>query len=469
MSRGSPSVWYRKIERIHGPLVVVGDVAGVGFDEMAVLRLEDGTRRQGVVLEVDRDLAVVQVFEGTSGIGTSGVEVSFAGTPMRIPGGEGWLGRVCNGRGEPIDGGPPVMGPESLSVNGAPLNPAHRVGPADPIITGISAIDGLATLVRGQKLPVFSQGGLPHLELAAQIAVQARTGEGSLRIVFCAMGVTHADAEMVRAVLEGGAESVPLAVFINTAEDPAIERILTPRLALTVAEDLAFRAGHDVLVVMADMTSYCEAVREISARRGDVPGRRGYPGFLYSDLASLYERSGRIQGRRGSVTQLPVLTMPGGDQTHPVPDLTGYITEGQIVLSPEVWARSVYPPFDALASLSRLMRRGAGPGRTRDDHLAVSSQVYAAIARARQARELGELVGPDALSETDRRYLDFVDDLEARFLSQGRQEDRSVDETLDLAWAALGKLPRRELTMLSEKLLDAHYRKAGDEAADSTG
>jgi V/A-type H+/Na+-transporting ATPase subunit B len=467
MSRSSASIWHTKIERVDGPLMIVGDVQGVGYDEVVRIRMPDGEIRHGVVLEVDHRLAVVQVFEGTAGIGLEGMAVSFLGSPMEIPGGDGWLGRVCNGRGEPLDGGPPIMGDNHLPVVGSPLNPAHRAGPADPILTGLSAIDGLATLVRGQKLPVFSQGGLPHLELAAQIAVQARTEGSSFRIVFCAMGITHADAEMVLGTLEERSASGNLAVFINTADDPVIERILTPRLALTVAEDLAFTGGHDVLVVMADMTSYCEAVREIAARRGDVPGRRGYPGFLYSDLASIYERSGRIEGRAGSVTQVPLLTMPGGDQTHPVPDLTGYITEGQIVLSPELHARSVYPPFDAMASLSRLMRRGAGPGRTRDDHIPVATQVYAALARARQARELGELVGPEALSETDRRYLTFEDEFNANFLTQGREANRPIDVTLDLAWSTLSTIPRRELTMVSTDLLDTHYGKESDENSSS--
>jgi len=449
---------YRSIGAVTGPLLVVRGVSGVGYDEVAEIRLPDGTVRHGVVLEVDRDLAVIQIYEGTRGVGLGGTSVRFGGAPFEIPIGDAWLGRVCNGRGEPVDGGPPIVTGASRPVIGPPINPAHRSPPQDAIVTGISGIDGLATLVRGQKLPIFSQGGLPHLELAAQIAVQARTEEASFRIVFCAMGVTHADAEMVEDTLEARSESGELVVFVNTADDPVIERILTPRLALTVAEYLAFDQGHHVLVIMADMTSYAEAVREVAASRGDVPGRRGYPGYLYSDLASLYERSGRIKGRPGSLTLLPVLTMPGGDVTHPVPDLTGYITEGQIVLSPELHGRGIDPAIDALASLSRLMRRGAGPDRTRYDHLEISGQIYAALARARQARDLGELVGADALSATDRRFIQFADAFEERFLSQDPQENRSLEQTLDLAWEVVSILPRRELTMISPETIERHYR-----------
>lgn len=458
---------YEDVRRVEGPLAVIAGVDGVGYDEMVELTLSDGTLRHGVVMEVDGDLAVVQVFEGTAGLGRSGVSARFSGRPMEIPVGSGWLGRVCNGRGDPLDGGPPVLGDTTRPVAGSPINPGQRATPADPIITGVSAIDGMATLVRGQKLPVFSVGGLPHLELASQIAVQAHAGEDSFRIVFCAMGVTHADAEAVMEVLETRAGAGEIALFLNTADDPVIERILTPRVALTVAEDLAFEGGHHVLVILADMTSYCEAVREVSAARGEIPARRGYPGFLYSDLASLYERSGRLQGRQGSLTQLPVLTMPGGDLTHPVPDLTGYITEGQLVLNAELVARGHYPPLDILQSLSRLMRLGVGKERTREDHLPVANQLYAALARARQARDLGELVGKDALSETDRRYIVCAETFEDRFLSQGADESRALDATLNLAWEVLSVLPRRELAMIPAEMVEAHYQESGD-ATDST-
>jgi V/A-type H+/Na+-transporting ATPase subunit B len=460
---------YQDVRRVSGPLVVVGGVSDVGFDELVEVELGNDSLRHGVVLEVNRDLAVVQLFEGTRGVGRQGVSARFSGKPMEIPVGEGWLGRVCNGRGDPLDGGPPIFGDASRPVQGSPVNPAQRATPEDPIITGLSVIDGLATLVRGQKLPVFSVGGLPHLELASQIAVQAHAGKESFRIVFCAMGVTHADADAVMDVLEARAASGEIALILNTADDPVIERILSPRVALTLAEHLAFEAGYHVLVIMADMTSYCEAVREVSAARGDIPARRGYPGFLYSDLASLYERSGRLKGKAGSLTQLPVLTMPGGDLTHPVPDLTGYITEGQVVLDGELATRGIYPPVDVLQSLSRLMRLGVGPGRTRDDHLPVANQLYAALARARQARDLGELVGVDALSETDRRYIACADAFENRFLAQGRDESRDLDATLDLAWEVLSLLPRRELSMVGADMVKAHYRESGHEAADSAG
>jgi V/A-type H+/Na+-transporting ATPase subunit B len=387
--------------------------------------------------------------------------VAFAGEPLRVPVGPGWLGRVCNGRGEPVDGGPPVHGDRTAPVAGRPLNPVHREPPADPVLTGISAIDALTTLVRGQKLPIFSSAGLPHLELAAQVAAQASAGEEPFSVVFAAMGLTHADAETVRAVLEERSAAGELVLLLNTADDPVIERILTPRVALTVAEDIAFTHGRHVLVVLADMTSYAEALREVSAARGEMPGRRAYPGYLYSDLASLYERCGRIRGTAGSVTVLPVLTMPAGDITHPVPDLTGYITEGQVVLSPEVHARGIYPPVDPLSSLSRLMRGGAGPGRTREDHLDVAAQLLSALARAREVRELAEVVGAAALSATDRRYVELADGIERRLVDQQRGELRTLEDTLSRCWDVLGMLPRRELTMLPDRLVDTYGHGAG--------
>ena len=406
-------VEYRTLRDVHDPLVVVDGVSGVGFDEEVRIRLDTGEVRHGVVQEVDRDLAVVQVHEGSGGIGVDTAGVAFLGEPVTIPVGEGWLGRVTDGRGDPLDDGPPVLADQRRPVTGRPINPAHRETPQEAIITGVSAVDGLATLVRGQKLPIFSQGGLSHLDLAIQIAAQAHVGQDEpFRVVFAALGMTNADVMAVREGLEDRAERGELSLLLNTASDPIIERILTPRLALTVAEWLAHDAGFHVLVVLCDMTNYCEAVRQLGAARGDVPARRGYPGYLYSDLASLYERCGRIRGRGGSVTLVPVLTMPAGDITHPVPDLTGYITEGQLVLSPALAARGVYPPFEPLTSLSRLMRRGAGPGRTRDDHLAVAAQVQAALDRARAARELSELLGEEALSGIDQRYLAFMQAVE---------------------------------------------------------
>lgn len=432
-------------------------IEDVGWDEVAEIHLDSEPPRHGVVLDVQRGLAVVQVYEGTSGLRLDGARVSFAGAPLRIPIGDGWLGRVCNGRGDPLDGGPPVLGTERRDVGGRPINPVSRATPSRPIVTGVSAIDGLMTLVRGQKLPIFSVGGLPHLELAAQVAAQARADEGSSATVFAAMGLTHADAATVRETLEERTAAGELALILNTADDPFVERLVAPRIALTVAEHLAFDRGRHVLVVMADMTSYCEAVREVAAARGEVPSRRGYPGHLYSDLASLYERAGRIEGRPGSLTQLPVLTMPAGDITHPVPDLTGYITEGQIVLSEELHAAGIYPPIDLLSSLSRLMRLGAGPRQTRDDHLELAAQLIAAAAQARRAADLAEVVGVDALSEAERRQLEFADVLRARFVAQRRDEERSLDETLARGWEAISVLPRQQLSMVSERVLDRYY------------
>jgi V/A-type H+/Na+-transporting ATPase subunit B len=447
---------YTTVTQVRGPLLVVQGVAGVGWDEFARIRLGDGELRHGLVLEVDRDLAVVQVLEGTDGIDPADVSVSFDGSPLRVPVGPGWLGRICNGRGEPLDGGPPVFGTRTAAVAGSPLNPTMREPPADPVLTGVSAVDGLTTLVRGQKLPVFSVAGLPHLELATQIAAQASAGGEPFCVVVAAMGLTHSDADTVRDVLEERSAAGELVLLVNTAGDPVVERILTPRLALTIAEHLAFDLGRHVLVVAADMTSYCEALREVSAARGEVPARHAYPGYLYSDLASLYERCGRVRGRPGSITIVPVLTMPAGDITHPVPDLTGYITEGQIVLSRSAYAHGTYPPVEPLDSLSRLMRHGAGPGRTRDDHLDLAAQLLAALARARQVRDLAELIGAAALSATDRQYLAFEEAFTDRFVAQRPNERRGLDDTLDRAWRALRTLPRRELTMLSAAQVDAH-------------
>ena len=466
--RQRTTVEYHGAEAVTGPLLMLRGVAGVGWDELAEVRLPGGDRRRGIVLEVHDDLAVVQVIEGTAGIEPSTAAVSFAGAPFDIPVGEGWLGRTCSGLGDPLDGGPPVFGTERRPVNGLPLNPTAREAPRDPVVTGVSAVDVFTTLVRGQKLPVFSLGGLPHLRLAAQLAAQCHVGGEPFAVVFAGMGLTHADAAEVRDILEGRAEAGELAMFLNTAADPVIERILTPRVALTVAEHLAFDADRHVLVVMADMTAYCEAVREVSAVRGEVPGRRAYPGYLYSDLASLYERCGRVRGRTGSLTLVPVLTMPAGDITHPVPDLTGYITDGQIVLSSDVHRAGVYPPVDELSSLSRLMRHGAGPGRTREDHLPVAAQLVAARARARDAQQLAELLGDDAHTETDRRYHDFARAVETGLVAQSATEARPLEQSLDRAWECLAVLPRRELTMIPGSLLDRHRRDgvAGTPAGD---
>jgi len=449
-----PSVEYSMVDSIRGPLVVVRGVTGVGWDEFVRIRLDAGPPRHGIVLDVDRDLAVVEVLEGTDGMDRLGTGVSFDGTPLRVPVGAGWLGRVCNGRGEPLDGGPPVLSPHTAPVAGHPLNPTRREPPTDPVLTGVSAIDGLTTLVRGQKLPIFSMAGLPHLELAIQIAAQASAGGEPFSVVVAGMGITHADAATMREALEERSTAGELVMILNAADDPVVERILTPRIALTVAEHLAFTLDRHVLVVAVDMTSYCEAVREVSAARGEIPARHAYPGYLYSDLASLYERCGRIRGRPGSLTMVPVLTMPAGDITHPVPDLTGYITEGQVVLSAEAYATGGYPPLEPLSSLSRLMRHGVGPGRTRDDHLDVAAQMLASLARARSVRELAELIGTDALNATDRRYLGFAAAFARDFARQRPDEARTLGDTLDRAWRVLATLPRHELTMLPPALLD---------------
>jgi V/A-type H+-transporting ATPase subunit B len=451
-------VQFAGAQSVSGPLIVVGGVAGeVGWDEFAAVSLPTGEVRRGLVLEIHRDLAVLQLLEGTSGIDPAAVRVSFVGHPLEIPVGNGWLGRVWNGLGEPLDGGPPMLAELTRPVAGAPINPTARDVPRDPILTGISIVDALTTLVRGQKLPVFSSAGLPHLELAGQIAAQANASGEPFKVVVATMGLPHADAAALRDVLESRSSAGDLALFIDTADDPVVQRILTPRIALTVAEYLAFECDQHVLVVLADMTSYCEALREISAARGEMPGRRAYPGYLYSDLASLYERCGRVRGRHGSLTLVPILTMPAGDITHPVADLTGYITEGQIVLRPELHGAGIYPPVDVLGSLSRLMRKGTGAGRTRADHPALAAQLIAAIARAQQARDLADLIGAAALTETDRSYLAFADAFASQFVDQGVAELRSLDESLRRAWSVLSQLPRRELTMIASADLDAYY------------
>lgn len=456
------------VESVIGPLVVVSGALGVGWDEYVEIRTDDGRSRHGVVIEVDGDLAVIEVYESTDGMGTENEAVAFTGAPLRIPVTERWLGRISNGRGRPLDGGPPVIGSRLRPVFGSVINPARRDVPRDPVITGISAIDGLATLVRGQKLPVFSIGGLPHLELAIQIAAQATVEGEEFRVVFAGMGITNADVDLVRGGLDDRVRRGEAVLFLNTADDPVIERIITPRLALTVAEHLAFDLGHHVLVIMTDMTSYCDAARQLSAARGEIPSRRGYPGYLFSDLASIYERCGRIKGRSGSITEVPVLTMPAGDITHPVPDLTGYITEGQLVLSADVWARNISPPIDPLASLSRLMRRGAGPGRTREDHLPIAAQLLALLAEARQAKELSSLIGLDALSVTEQQLLEFADRFEHTFIDQGGHEARSLETTLDLAWEVVAVVPARELTMVSPEQIRAHAPSSPDPALRPT-
>jgi V/A-type H+-transporting ATPase subunit B len=456
---------YVGLKRITGPLIVVEGVEGVGYAEVAEIRLADGSRRLGNVLEVGEGVAVVEVFTGTTGLTIEDTAVRFRGRPFELPVSPEMLGRVFNGRGEPLDGAPPPLAGQRRNINGAPINPAARAYPNDFIQTGISAIDGMNTLVRGQKLPIFSGTGLPHNELAAQIARQARIlsrTEGAdeagsqFAIIFAAIGVGHDVATFFEESFQETGALVNVAMFLNLADDPPIERTITPRVALTLAEHLAFEAGMHVLVIMTDMTNYAEALRELSSIRGEVPSRKGYPGYLYSDLASLYERTGRIIGRAGSITQMPILTMPNDDITHPVPDLTGYITEGQIVLSRDLAGQGRYPPINVLPSLSRLMKDGIGEGHTRADHPHVSDQLYAAYAHAQEIQGLADVVGEEELSEIDRLYLDFSRKFERRFVSQGGDETRAIEETLDLAWELLAMLPPDELSRVSQKEKDEY-------------
>lgn len=448
---------YETIREVRGPLLIVEGVRDVRYDEIVEVELQSGERRRGRVLDVFTDVAVVQVFEGTTGITTAGTKVRFLGKPLEIPVSEDMLGRVFNGLGEPIDGGPPIIAEEKRDINGEPLNPASRKYPEDFIQTGVSVIDGMNTLVRGQKLPIFSGAGLPHNMLAAQIARQATVPgeEEEFAVVFAAIGVKYDEALFFKKFFEETGALSKVAMFLNLANEPAMVRLITPRAALTLAEHLAYERDMHVLVIITDMTNYAEALREISVAREEVPGRQGYPGYMYSDLASIYERAGRVIGRKGSITQMPILTMPNDDITHPIPDLTGYITEGQIVLDRGLHNRGIYPPVNVLMSLSRLMKEGIGPGKTREDHAGVSNQLYAAYSRAQELRSLAVIVGEESLTETDRKYLRFADAFEHRFLKQGVRENRSIEETLDIAWEVLSILPEDELTNIK----DEHIRK----------
>jgi len=453
---------YLSVREVSGPLLFVEGVKGVAYGEVVEILTPAGERRRGQVLDAREGMAVVQVYEGTGGIDTSRTRVRFTGETLKFGVGMDLVGRIFNGRGEPIDGGPKPIPEEERDVHGAPLNPASREYPSEFIETGISAIDGMNTLVRGQKLPIFSGSGLPHNELAAQVARQAKVrGEGErFAVVFCGMGITHEDASFFIKEFERTGALERAVVFLNLASDPAIERILTPRLGLTTAEYLAFSQGMHVLVILLDMTNYAEALRELSAARNEVPGRRGYPGYMYTDLATIYERAGRVRGKRGSVTQMPILTMPGDDLTHPVPDLSGYITEGQLVMERELHRKGIYPPINVLPSLSRLMKDGIGKGKTREDHSDVSNQLYAAYAEGRDLRALVAVVGEEALTERDRKYLDFADAFERRFVNQGRDEDRPIERTLDLGWELLSMLPEDELTRVDPRFLSKYLKKS---------
>ena len=450
---------YRTIQEVNGPLMVVRRVSGVTYDELGEIELPDGTVRRCQVLEVNGDNAVVQLFESSAGINLAESKVRFLGHPLQLGVSGDMLGRVFNGMGKPIDGGPEILAEEYRDINGLPMNPAARDYPNEFIQTGISTIDGLNTLVRGQKLPIFSGSGMKHNELAAQIVRQAKVPnqDGEFAIVFAAMGVKNDTAEFFRRSFEEAGALSRVVMFLNLASDPIIERILTPRCALTAAEFLAFEHGYHVLVVLTDMTSYCEALREFSSSKGEIPSRKGFPAYLYSDLASLYERAGMIHGRTGSVTQVPVLTMPNDDITHPIPDLTGYITEGQIVLDRELDQKGIYPPIAILPSLSRLMKDGVGKGFTREDHYDVSNQLFASYSKVQDARSLASVIGEDELSELDKQYLAFGDAFERRFVHQSLVDNRTIAETLDLGWKLLTMLPRGELDRVDAKTIEAHY------------
>ena len=457
---------YRGLQAISGPLVFVQGVRDVGMGEIVELRDGGGQLRMGQVLEVDEDRAVVQVFEGTSGLSLTGTVTTFTGRILEIPVHRSMLGRVFDGLGRPIDGAPGVISETVMDVNGTAINPCMREYPRDFIQTGISAIDGMNTLIRGQKLPIFSGSGMPHNHIAAQIARQATllTSEEEFTVVFAAMGVKFDVASFfIRSIEDSGVLS-SAAIFLSLADSPSIERLVTPRAALTLAEYLAFEEEMHVLVILTDMTNYCESLRELSSSRGEVPSRKGYPGYLYSDLASIYERAGRIKGKSGSITQIPILTMPSDDISHPVPDLTGYITEGQIVLERELFNRDIYPPIAGLPSLSRLMKDGIGEGRTRKDHAGVAAQVFACDARGKRIRALAAIVGEEELSALDREYLDFGEQFEKRFLSQGANENRDIETTLNLGWEMLSLLPKEELYRISREDIDRYYIPEGRSA-----
>ena len=450
---------YTTIKEAAGPLIVVEKVEGVSYGEVVRIVTPGGEEKNGQVLEASRGRAVIQVFEGTSGIDTARTRVRFTGDIMRISVSQDMVGRFFDGLGRPIDGGPEVVPEDRLPIIGAAINPTARAYPREFIQTGISTIDGMNTLVRGQKLPIFSGAGMPHNALAAQIARQAKvltTGE-PFSVVFAAMGITHEEASFFMHDFELTGAIERIVAFLNLADDPAIERVITPRMALTTAEFLAYEYDMHILVILTDMTNYCEALREISAAREEVPGRRGYPGYMYTDLATNYERAGRIRGRKGSITQIPILSMPDDDITHPIPDLTGYITEGQFVLTRDLHRRGIYPPVDVLPSLSRLMNEGIGPGRTREDHSGVSNQLYAGYAEGRDMRDLVAVVGEEALTSRDKRYLEFADEFEKRFVTQGKNEDRSIEETLDLGWDLLATLPEGELKRIDEHIIKKYH------------
>lgn len=452
---------YRGITEIVDPLITVQDVEGVKFDELVDVQLGNGETRRGQVLEVKGDKAVVQLFEGSAGINKMDTKIRFLGKPLSLDVSEDMIGRRFDGMGRIADGGPDLIPEKSLDINGQAINPVKRLYPNEFVQTGVSTIDHLNTLVRGQKLPIFSGSGLPHQDLAAQIARQASVvnSDEKFAVVFAAIGVTFEEAEFfIKDFTDTGAIDRSV-VFINLADDPAIERIATPRMALTAAEYLAFEKDMHVLVIMSDMTNYANALREVSAARREVPGRRGYPGYLYTNLATLYERAGRIEGSNGSVTQIPIVTMPEDDITHPIPDLTGYITEGQILLSRDLYNQGIAPPVDVLPSLSRLKDNGIGEGKTRSDHASTMNQIFSAYAQGKEAKSLASVLGDSALTESDLKYLEFADEFEQRYVNQGYYTDRSIEDTLAIGWDLLSILPRTELTRISEEHLDQYLPK----------
>ena len=466
---------YLSTSEIAGPLMLIEDVSGIKYEELAEIELPSGEVRRGKVLEVNRDKALLQLFEGATGIDVPNSRVRFLGRGVELGVSPEILGRVFDGQGRPIDDGPAIIPDERRDINGAPINPFARDYPNEFIQTGISAIDVLNTLVRGQKLPVFSASGLPHQQMAAQIARQATVrGSGeSFNVVFAAMGITFEEAQFFIDDFRRTGAIDHAVLFINLADDPAIERISTPRMALTAAEYLAYETDTHVLVILTDMTNYCEALREISAARKEIPGRRGYPGYLYTDLATLYERAGRIKGRNGSITQIPILTMPEDDKTHPIPDLTGYITEGQIILSRSLHKQGIYPPVDVMQSLSRLKDKGIGEDKTRKDHSDVFNQLFAAYSRGKDAQELAVILGEAALSDTDNIFFDFAEHFEQSFIQQGEDEDRPILEALDLGWKLLAKLPKSQLKRIRpeylEEFLPRFLNEEADEGPDDTG
>ena len=457
---------YKTIQEISGPLMVVNRVQGVTYDELAEIELSDGSVRRCKVLEVNGDSAVVQLFEASAGINLKDSKIRFLGHPLQLAVSGDMLGRVFNGMGQPIDGGPAILADEYRDINGLAMNPAARNYPNEFIQTGISTIDGLNTLVRGQKLPIFSGSGLPHNVLAAQIARQAKVlGDeaANFAVVFAAIGITFEESNFFVEEFKRTGAIDRTVLFTNLANDPAVERIATPRMALTAAEYLAFEKDMHVLVILTDITNYAEALREVSAAKKEVPGRRGYPGYLYTDLATMYERAGRQMGKKGSITMIPILTMPEDDKTHPIPDLTGYITEGQIILSRELYRKGINPPVDVLPSLSRLKDKGVGPGKTREDHANTMNQLFAAYSTGKDNKELMSILGEAALTPTDLLYAKFADEFEKRYVNQGYEENRSIEETLDLGWELLSILPKAELKRIKPEYIEKYWPKKDDQ------